>query len=458
MHLRFHRVRIYPAAVTMTSLLMSVVPLTSNAQQAQYEQEFVITAYYSPLPDQCCYIEGDYIAEKIMNGQGIAGADGTGVYPGMIAAPKSYEFGTRIELPGIGIGTVHDRGGAIIESADGTHRLDLWMGYGEEGLARALAWGVQRVRGTVYPLGTSQPVESFALNDFEAPRSILSVAPNTGKDFLVAQSKLGDDSSSVILLQESLKSLGYFNHAVTTTFGSVTQEALAAFQRDVGIIGDGAVADDATRAAILAAGTLTEEFLPALGVHLSEGMNGAEIRQAQKLLRFIGAYDGRTDGVFDGEMAAQVLAFQMKQGIVSGAGTAGAGRIGPKTRGVILDQWKKKELTRRQEIFLDKIVVAQAIDSLLPERTLTRGKTGEDVRSVQRLLADLGFFPSQSVNGIFGPQTEEALKSYQIDRGIIASDKSHGAGVMGPATRISLSKDAMEVAWSRVREQGIEAL
>src|SRR3989338_11176543 len=115
------------------------------------EREFVITAYYSPLPDQCCYVRGTYAADTLLNGKGIAGADGTAVYPGMIAAPKSYVFGTRVELPGIGVGTVHDRGGAINVLESGSHRLDLWMGYGEEGLARALAFGVQRLKGTVYP-------------------------------------------------------------------------------------------------------------------------------------------------------------------------------------------------------------------------------------------------------------------------------------------------------------------
>ena len=83
-------------------------------------------------------MRGTYAADTLLNGKGIAGADGTGVYLGMAAAPQSYEFGTRIVFPGIGTVTVHDRGGAITELETGAHRLDLWMGYGEEGLARAL--------------------------------------------------------------------------------------------------------------------------------------------------------------------------------------------------------------------------------------------------------------------------------------------------------------------------------
>ena len=94
------------------------------------EQKFVITAYYSPLPRQCCYVTGGYESDIRLNGQGLVSADGTAVYPGMAAAPPSYTFGTRIALPGLGVFHVHDRGQAIVEKPSGEHRLDLWVGVG----------------------------------------------------------------------------------------------------------------------------------------------------------------------------------------------------------------------------------------------------------------------------------------------------------------------------------------
>jgi hypothetical protein len=33
------------------------------------ERDFVVTAYYSPLPGQSFYLKGNYEAEKIMNGE-----------------------------------------------------------------------------------------------------------------------------------------------------------------------------------------------------------------------------------------------------------------------------------------------------------------------------------------------------------------------------------------------------
>ena len=48
------------------------------------------------LPGQSRYLRGSYEKDIRLNGRGVAGADGTGVYDGMLAAPKTYAFGTKI--------------------------------------------------------------------------------------------------------------------------------------------------------------------------------------------------------------------------------------------------------------------------------------------------------------------------------------------------------------------------
>src|SRR3989344_1820675 len=213
---------------------MATPPMTVAAPGIE-SQEFVITAYYSPLPDQCCYVRGTYAADTLLNGMGIAGADGTAGYPGMIAAPKSYAFGTRIELPGIGVGTVHDRGGAINVLESGSHRLDLWMGYGEEGLARALAFGVQRVKGTVYPLGAMQPLESMVLGNFPAPLAMIKPYVRDEPDLLSLELELNEKSVGVELLQKHLIELGYLHEAASGWFGPATETALKNFMREASL-------------------------------------------------------------------------------------------------------------------------------------------------------------------------------------------------------------------------------
>lgn len=95
-----------------------------------------VTAYYSPLTGQKRYEMGSYQAEIRMEGSGTHGASGIPVFDGMLAASKDFSFGTKITVPGFGTGTVQDRGGAIRKN-----RIDVWMGYGDEGRAKAMQWG-----------------------------------------------------------------------------------------------------------------------------------------------------------------------------------------------------------------------------------------------------------------------------------------------------------------------------
>ena len=83
---------------------------------AEAEKDYVVTAYYSPLPDQSFYLKWNYKAEVLLNGNGTHGASGRPVFVGMVAAPKSYEFGTRIHFSWLGVGLVEDRGGAIVNA------------------------------------------------------------------------------------------------------------------------------------------------------------------------------------------------------------------------------------------------------------------------------------------------------------------------------------------------------
>lgn len=136
----------------------SFAPLTTSAYESQF---FLVSAYYSPLPGQSYYLHGDYESEVKINGRGTHGASGQEVRPGMIAAPKNYPFGAKIALEGIGVGTVLDRGGAIVEAdqSGSFTRLDLYMGAGEEGLCRAIKFGMKSVYGTVFTLEESEQIE-----------------------------------------------------------------------------------------------------------------------------------------------------------------------------------------------------------------------------------------------------------------------------------------------------------
>jgi peptidoglycan hydrolase-like protein with peptidoglycan-binding domain/3D (Asp-Asp-Asp) domain-containing protein len=458
MYVSVRNLRVYPAAIVMTSLICSVFSPVQAAERP-YKQEFVVTAYYSPLPDQCCYFRGTYEEEIGFNGQGIKGADGTGVYPGMIAAPVTYPFGTRIKLDGIGVGTVHDRGGRIIEWSADAHRIDLWMGYGEEGLARALEWGVRHVSGTVYPVADEMPAESIALDTFPSDSSKLAGVVKTDETLILLGLKAEDEGYSVRALQKSLTNLGYLDHEVTGLFGPATTEALKTFQSDYGIVGDGTHVDDKTNAALVAARAMKDTRMPKLAVGLQKGSSGADVRQAQKLMRYLGYYNGRTDGRYSETLEQAVLKFQTDAGVVSDPTQVGAGTVGPNTNAAILSAWKLKQTKREIARVETKVRVVQKVkNSGLESKTLIKGNKGPAVLAVQRILVDAGLLSANEIGGYFGAKTQDAVTQYQIAKGIVTSDKDKGAGVVGPATRNTMVQEAIERGIAKARSLGLGVL
>jgi len=343
--------RFYPATIILTSLILSIAsPVRASAHDAcAQDQDFLVTAYYSPLPNQEHYYLGSYEKDITFNGRGIAGADGTKVYPGMIAAPEEYAFGTRIELPEIGVvGTVHDRGGRIVTGDNGTHRIDLWMGEGEEGLARALEWGAKKVVGKVYGADHEEaPAEMFSLAAFPAPESALRHLPSNPIALLESSDpRFGETSSSVAAIQYTLAQLGYFDHDLTSYFGDVTRDALKAFQRDATLAGNGEVADQKTRETLVAHSKIASALpvpLPGDDI-LLRGTSGKSVRVLQRVLSLLGEYHGELDGEYSQELMSAVYRFQSGRTIVQSLADTGAGMVGPQTRRALLTTWREHRI------------------------------------------------------------------------------------------------------------------
>ncbi len=128
-----------PPGISFTQPLQAPPPV---------EREVIVTvtatAYYGPLPGQSNYKTGSYEGDINMNGTGIT-KSGKKVQVGHIAADWSiFPEGTRLYIPGYGEGVVEDIGGSIIGN-----RIDLFMGYGERALEKALQWGVRDVEVTM---------------------------------------------------------------------------------------------------------------------------------------------------------------------------------------------------------------------------------------------------------------------------------------------------------------------
>lgn len=157
-------------AILLATLMISPSETSFAAEPITVgtERTFIITAYYSPVVWQQNYYRGSYEADVRLNGRGTHGASGTPVFTGMLAAPKTYAFGTQIFFEGLGLGTVQDRGGAIVDAyvrGQAYDRLDIWMGHGDAALRRTIAWGRRTVKGIIMSGSTAAPINFIGIDN-----------------------------------------------------------------------------------------------------------------------------------------------------------------------------------------------------------------------------------------------------------------------------------------------------
>ena len=108
----------------------NVTSYPNNTPVLSYKEEFTVTAY-CPC-EKCC---GNFADGITANGHRIVDGDR------FVAAPKSFTFGTIMNIPGYGTVAVKDRGGAIKGN-----KLDVFFNTHQE----ALNWGVKKLTVTVF--------------------------------------------------------------------------------------------------------------------------------------------------------------------------------------------------------------------------------------------------------------------------------------------------------------------
>jgi peptidoglycan hydrolase-like protein with peptidoglycan-binding domain/3D (Asp-Asp-Asp) domain-containing protein len=377
------------AVAVIVVLLTSAVIANSNileeaSSEVPYQQDFIITAYYSPLPNQQKYTTGSYEAEIRLNGSGVNGASGRPVFPGMIAAPKNYPFGTKMEIPGVGVVSVQDRGGAIVNAGQRNYahdRLDIWMGYGDAGLQRALSWGKRTVSVTVYGVNDS--------------------------------------------INEAIKLPGYS-----------PSEAIANQPERAPVT----IASSNTPAQKKTLNKVTTNIAPANGT-LYEGLQGESVAKLQEKLDDLNFYRGEKHGIYDKATEHAVFKFQQSQGVLKNKTDQGAGVYGPQTQKAMAQIFNdapviKTQIAESTKKYQErKIQVAQDLN-----REMQFGEEGGHVRTLQQLLKDQGHFTNGYYTDYFGRKTQQAVYNFQVAHGLVDSWADTGAGRVGPSTLDMLKK------------------
>ena len=470
-----------------------LIPITHAKYTSGKKQMIMVSAYYSPLPNQRFYMRGSYAGDIRLNGRGTNGADGTEVYTGLLAAPRTYPFGTRIKIPGLGVGEVHDRGGAIIARKN-YDRIDVWMGYGEVGLSRALNWGMRLVEGEVYYKSHQvQSGLSFSHISSTLPESVIQRlmrrrVTDVGQlqDPKVFNKPITKASSKIKIeeLQEALISLGYYYGPITSKYDQKTTEAVLLFQLAEDVI----PYKNATGAGYFGPRTRAtlKKKLESYNTDIAKELNrlkenqgllvpglgkntrGQIVTVLQRMLWELGYYEGRLTGRYDRRTIDAVFAFQKDHQILTSEWDSGAGYYGKKTHKALIaaldikvkeiekypmqmQSWvpaklnipKIDNLTSRAKIerkplhFSLKLIERKVVvkTQLKFTHDLELKDRGEDVARLQNILIKQGFLSAGLNTGYFGKQTEAALIKFQIKKGIVISKKASGAGRVGPKTR-----------------------
>lgn len=133
--------------------------------------------------------------------------------------------------------------------------------------------------------------------------------------------RYGHVGSSVRILQEGLKQMGYYPYNVDGIFGFHTQAAVRKFQLNAAIAVDGIagpqtlnhifeIAQNEKMIKDVIASSVRNIQVPKLRAPLHLGSNGSQVTEAQKILKKLNYYSFKIDGMFGKRTNKAVIQFQ----------------------------------------------------------------------------------------------------------------------------------------------------
>lgn len=196
---------------------------------------------------------------------------------------------------------------------------------------------------------------------------------------------LGSTGNDVVNVQNYLINLGYLKGTADGSYGNVTKAAVIMFQANESLGGNGNVDNDT----YLRIQQTNKKF-----ISLKKGSMGNSVAVMQSYLIKLGYLDISANGEFGTETEKALKRFQSVNGIISD------GVAGTQTLGVLYGASPKNNT-----------------DLEVLDRTLKVGINGDDVKSVQQYLKDLGYLDS-IVDGNYGNVTKVAAIMFQANEGL----------------------------------------
>lgn len=281
--------------------------------------------------------------------------------------------------------------------------------------------------------------------------------------------KNGVKSDAVAIIQNQLNriAVNYPNipviYPVDGIFGTMTEAAVRAFQKQFNLTQDGIVGKStwykisSIYVAVKRLAELTSEGIEERldfeypGIVLRQGDRNIYVQEVQFFLQKINAFTDRIpfvkiDSSFGSSTRAAVIAFQRLASITAD------GLVGPTT-------WNLLVRAYRDTLNVD-VPVQQSMPEY-PGTPLRVGSTGENVRIVQNALNGInqteGNLSTIAVDGIYGNATANAVRDFQSANGLIVD------GIVGRATWNELrsqyaSVKANPIAFSSINYELFQAL
>jgi peptidoglycan hydrolase-like protein with peptidoglycan-binding domain/3D (Asp-Asp-Asp) domain-containing protein len=441
--------------------------------QESEERTFIVTAYYSPLPNQSFYLRWNYEDEVVLNGEWVRWASGKKVFPWMLAAPKNYPFWTKIELEWVGIWSVEDRGWAIVNAGKRWYehdRIDVWMWYGDEWLRKALSWWKRKVKWVVYWKINKTPTISLSNIKWTNKNSITQV----NKSFNIFYNWIWKDSSKeeIELLQKFLKEVWIYDGDIDGKYNINLINNLYTFQKKYNIVTE---PDDIwagywwiqTRKKIQkmykdwefkAKNTIKEKEFELFSQPISSTSPEEHIKELQEFFTSIEYYDGEINGKYD-DIFSTVVDYQIEKNLIKDEKEQAAWYWGPKTRSQAkVDYEAFQEKKRKEQEFIKKMEnlklqsLSKADEMIQNIWNIEKWDTGSNVRELQKTLKKLWFFEEKDT-AIFWDKTEEAILKYQISKELIQKKGDIWAGKVWPKTKEALKTDIANLLLQEELEQ-----
>lgn len=230
--------------------------------------------------------------------------------------------------------------------------------------------------------------------------------------------KIANRGQEVRLIQERLVELGYLESKSTTGyFGTVTQAAVKAFQKDSGLKADGIVGRQTLQALY---SEKTEHATAAVRGTYRQGDESEAVRTIQKQLVLCGYMkEKNTTGYFGSITLTAVKSFQKDSGLKVD------GIAGEKTCAKLYELSNKGAA---EDKGTQKPEVVKPAETLQNCGILRLGSKGEAVKELQKNLTWRRFYKGE-ITGVFDSATLTAVKKFQ------ASCRLTQDGIVGANTK-----------------------